>query len=465
MIELDSNTENQNNFCGELIEKKDYGEFLKEIETMPYADVAEVIENSAETTEVMKVILADSESRAGRITSYLGEAEQLELFENLSTEDFAKLFANMEPDIRVDLFQLIPEDERKQFLRFLDHKTVGNLFLLDSYEPDTAGGIMSTDFEAVRVGMTVEQVIKELKNIEHRTHNLFYIYVVDDEKTLIGRVSIRDLLFADRDEQIGNIVKDAIAAAHVDEDQENVAKKFEKYDLYNIPVVNGKNQLVGLISSDDILDVIREEETEDIEKMMGIGQTDRDLPYLESSVFSHYKKRFKWLIGLTFMGIISILVINSFGNTLNKYVILAFFMPLIAATGGNVGSQASSVIIRAIALDEITLTDWLQVVFKEFRVALMIALSLGLIAFAGVSIIGKTLHLPDAGHLFPVAETIGIALAIQIVSAIMFGTCFPLIVKFLKGDPALVASPAITTFVDITGLIIYFTTATIMLIK
>ncbi|MCK5884461.1 MAG: magnesium transporter [Bacteriovoracaceae bacterium] len=464
MIELDTLTENQNNLCIDLIEKKQYSEFLREIETMPYADVAEVIEESDDVTEVMKIILADSDSKAGRITSYLSEADQLELFDNLPTESFAKLFANMEPDIRVDLFQLIPEDERKQFLRFLDHKTVGNLFLLDSYDPDSAGGIMSTEFEAVCIGMTVEEVITELKDIEHRTHNLFYIFVIDDDKVLKGRVSIRELLFADKDEIIGDIVKDIIAAAHVDEDQEDVAKKFEKYDLYNIPVINGKNQLVGLINSDDILDVIREEETEDMEKLMGISQGDHELSYLESSIFSHFKKRVIWLIGLTILGVVSGLVIQEFEETLHKYVVLAFFMPLIAATGGNVGSQAASVIIRALALDEISIDEWFEIIFKELRIALMIAVSLGILAFFGVSLIGQNMTTADGPSIYLIAQTIGVALSLQVISAIMFGTCFPLIVKFFKGDPALVASPAITTFVDITGLIIYFTTATVMLI-
>lgn len=465
MIEIDTQTDNQVLLCTKLIDEGNYQQFIAEIDNMAYADVAEAIEESENLIGVMAKLLEFSEMKAGRICSYLAEASQIEIFEKFSDQDFARIFINMEPDIRVDLFQVIPEDDRKRFLRLLDHKTVGNLFLLDSYDPDTAGGIMSTDYEAVRSSMSVTEVIRELKNIEHRTHNLFHIYVIDDERVLKGRVSIRELLFAERDDIIANIVKDIVTAAHVDEDQEDVVKKFEKYDVYNLPVVNDKNQLVGQISSDDIIDVIREEETEDYEKLMGISQEEHELPYLESSTFSQFKKRVFWLLALTLVGFCSGMVVRHFETTLDRYVILAIFMPMIAATGGNVGSQASSVIIRALALDELTAEDWFKVLFKELRVALLIAMTLGLMAFAGVFIISHGMHIPDGHNILKIAETIGIALFMQIISAILFGTGFPLVVKMLKGDPALVASPAITTFVDITGLIIYFTTASIILLN
>lgn len=464
MIELDAQTDNKINLCTELINEGKFAEFIAEVDGMAYADLAEAIEESNKLIEVMRKLLEHSEMKAGRICSYLSEANQLEIFESFSDQDFAQIFINMEPDIRVDLFQLIPENDRKKFLRLLDHKTVGNLFLLDSYDPDTAGGIMSTDYEAVLSSMTVAQVIQALKNIEHRTHNLFHIYVIDDERILKGRVSIRELLFAEREEIISNIVKDIVTAAHVDEDQEDVVKKFEKYDVYNLPVVNDKNQLVGQISSDDIIDVIREEETEDYEKLMGISQGEHEMPYLESSILSQFKKRVFWLLALTLVGFCSGMVVRHFESTLDRYVILAIFMPMIAATGGNVGSQASSVIIRALALDEVSSEDWMKVILKEFQVAILIALTLGLMAFAGVFIISHGMHIPDGHAILKIAETIGIALFMQIISAILFGTGFPLVVKMLKGDPALVASPAITTFVDITGLMIYFTTASLILL-
>ncbi len=465
MIELDTLTDKEITLCTKLINDQQYDLFLQEIEEMPYADVAEAIEESDNPIEVMKKILEHSEMKAGRICSYLGEATQLEIFEQFPDAEFARIFINMEPDIRVDLFQLIPEDDRKKFLRLLDNKTVGNLFLLDSYDPDSAGGIMSTDYQSVRSTMTVQQVIQELKNMEHRTHNLYHIYVIDEERVLLGRVSIRELLFAERDEVISNILKDIVTAAHVDEDQEDVVKKFEKYDVYHLPVINDKSQLVGQISSDDIIDVIREEETEDYEKLMGISQGEHELPYLESSTYSQFKKRVFWLLGLTLVGFCSGMVVRHFDNALDRYIVLAIFMPMIAATGGNVGSQASSVIIRALALDEISASDWPKVLYKELKVALLIALTLGVMAFAGVFILSHGLHIPEGRHLMRIAETIGIALFLQIISAILFGTGFPLMVKMLKGDPAVVASPAITTFVDITGLLIYFTTATIILLN
>lgn len=463
MNELDSKIDDQIHACIEIIKQGDNRKFLDHIYPMAYADVAEAISDSNKTTEMMRVIFDDGEMRAGRICSYLDQAEQLDLFNELTNEEFARLFENMEPDIRVDLFQLIPEKKRKDFVRFLDHETVGDLFLLDSYHPDSAGGIMSTDFEAARSHMTITEVIEELRNIEHRTHNLFYVYVTDKSDVLLGRVSIRELLFADRSQKIGSIVKDVISQSHVDEDQEDVAKKFEKYDLYNIPVINDNGQLVGLISSDDIMDVIREEETEDFEKMMGISQEVHELPYLESSVASQFKKRFFWLFALTAVGLCSGLVVQHFQETLAQYVILTLFMPMIAATGGNVGSQSSSVMIRSLALDEISLSDTLKIIYKEFRIAALIACSLGTLTFLGVILIASGSPMPGDHHVFKIAETIALALSIQIISAIMFGTIFPLFVKWLKGDPALVASPAITTFVDITGLMIYFTVAGFML--
>jgi magnesium transporter len=249
--------------------------------------------------------------------------------------------------------------------------------------------------------------------------------------------------------------------AYVDDDREKVAQQIEKYDLVAIPVLNRANQLVGIVTHDDAIDIIRAEHSEDMQKFMGIVQANEEFDYMGTSAFRHFKKRVVWVVSLAALGIISGLIIHRFENALEKLLILALYMPMVADTGGNSGSQAATVVVRALALGQITIKNWLTILWKEARISLLLAVCLGLLAYAKVLFLSWETEIPSAYSLPTIAIMISLALSLQVVTATVIGAGLPLLVRRLGGDPAVAASPAITTVVDITGLLIYFGTATL----
>jgi magnesium transporter len=247
----------------------------------------------------------------------------------------------------------------------------------------------------------------------------------------------------------------------VDDDREEVARKVEKYDLVALPVLNSQKQLLGIVTHDDAIDVIRAEHTEDMERFMGIVQSNQEFDYLNTSAWQHFRKRVVWIVSLAAVGIISGLIIHSYENALEKLLILALYMPMVADTGGNSGSQAATVVVRALALGQIHTGQWLRILWKETRVSLLLALCLGLLAYAKVLFLSWETEIPVMYSLSRIAFVIALALSLQVVTATIIGAALPMLVKRFGGDPAVAASPAITTTVDITGLLIYFGTASL----
>jgi magnesium transporter len=280
--------------------------------------------------------------------------------------------------------------------------------------------------------------------------------VVDDDVKLQGFVTLKALIMSESDKKVSDIMHEEFVYADVEEDRESVAAKIEKYDLVAIPVVNAQEQLLGIVTHDDAIEIIQAEQTEDLEKFMGITGDTEDFDYEEITVGVHFQKRLPWLVGLLFFGIASGMVIQHFSYAIEKIIVLALFMPMIAATGGNVGSQAASVIIRAMALGQVAKSDWWKVVWKESRTSLLLGFSLGVVGFINVLIITGISDIPHPFPLYQIAIVISMALCAQVISASMIGAVLPLMVKRMGGDPAVVASPAITSLVDVTGLLIYF---------
>jgi magnesium transporter len=263
-------------------------------------------------------------------------------------------------------------------------------------------------------------------------------------------------VFADPDMLVRDLVNREFVYASIDEDREEVARKIEKYDLVAIPVINEAGQLTGIVSHDDALDIIRSEQTEDMEKFMGIVPAKEELEYMDTSVLGHFRKRAAWIVSLAALGIISGMIVHRFESTLERLLILALYMPMMADTGGNTGSQAATVVVRALALGQIHAADWLLVVWKEVRVSILLAVCLGLLAYGKVLFLSWETEIPSSFTLAQVGFVISLALALQVVTATVIGALMPIVVKRLGGDPAVAASPAITTTVDITGLLIYF---------
>ncbi len=439
----------------------DYASVLNKMPVVEVAELLEKLESDYDRIDVMSQFPID---RQALILADLPVTVQLSLFNAMSRKTFATIFEQMPTQSQVDFFQFLSKKAQTEVLPFLSKSVRENILRLSAYPPDTAGGIMSLDYASVFERMTCAEAIAKVRADAPSKKLVYYVYVVNDEQTLLGFVTLKDLIMADPAQMIADVVHREFVFAYVDEDREEVAKKIEKYDLIAIPVVNRQMQLLGVVTHDEAIDIIRAEQTEDLEKFMGIAQRDTELNYLETSSWKHFQKRVTWVVTLAAVGIISGMIIHHYEKALDKMLILALYMPMVADTGGNVGSQAATVIVRALALGEFSVRAWLKVIWKETKVSSLLALCLGLLAFAKVLFLSWETEIPAEYSLVKVAFVISLALSLQVITATVIGAALPLIVKAFGGDPAVAASPAITTVVDITGLLIYFGIASLFFV-
>jgi magnesium transporter len=439
----------------------DYVSILNKMPVVEVAELLEKLESDYDRIDVMSQFPLD---RQALILADLPVTVQLSLFNAMSRKAFATIFEQMPTQSQVDFFQFLSKKAQTEILPFLSKSVRENILRLSAYPPDTAGGIMSLDYASVFERMTCAEAIAKVRADAPSKKLVYYAYVVNDEQTLLGFVTLKDLIMADPAQMIADVVHREFVFVYVDEDREEVAKKIEKYDLIAIPVVNRQMQLMGVVTHDEAIDIIRAEHTEDLEKFMGISQRDTELNYLETSSWKHFQKRVTWIVTLAAVGIISGMIIHHYENALEKMLILALYMPMVADTGGNVGSQAATVIVRALALGEFSVRAWLKVIWKETKVSSLLALCLGLLAFAKVLFLSWETEIPAEYSLVKVAFVISLALSLQVITATVIGAALPLVVKAFGGDPAVAASPAITTVVDITGLLIYFGIASLFFV-
>lgn len=439
-----------------LSEKQKIRELMPALQKMTLVEVAEVLDPLEEGTILEALEFFDAESQS-KILSHFDIRRQLTFFQKISKSRFAPLFENMASDDRCDLFQHMSQEEQAAILPYLSKEAREDVVRLSAYPPETAGGIMSTDFATVMATMSVESAMAKVRRDSPSKKMIYYIYVVDNRMKMVGFVSLKDLIMASPNQLISDILHEQFVSTHVDEDREIVAKKIEDYDLLAIPVLNNAGQLVGIVTQDDAIEVIRAEHTEDMEKFMGIMTESAEQDYMQTSSMQHFRKRVVWIVSLAAVGIISGMIIHRFESTLEALIILALYMPMVADTGGNSGSQAATVIVRALALGQISPKQWFKIVFKEFKISSMLAVCLGVLAFLKVLFLSWETSIPSEYTLNQLAFVISLALSLQVVSATCIGAGLPLLVKRFGGDPAVAASPAITTVVDITGLLIYFT--------
>ena len=404
---------------------------------------------------------ADPELRA-EIFSHLDNDFQAEVIGTLRRGEICRLLADMPPDDRADLFNLLPEDRREAILPGLAQAEREDIRRLSAYVEGTAGAVMTSDYAALSPDLTVSRAIERLREIAPDKETIYYSYVVDEKRNLLGFVSLKDLILAPREARIREVMNPDVVFARANEDQEEVVRKIQKYDLLALPVINGGDALVGIITHDDALDIIHQEHTEDLEKLMAIAGRHQSAAYLKTTAWEHFKNRVLWVVALAVLGLASGFIVQNFEGLLLQFAILAVFMPMLVDTGGNTGSQAATLVVRALAVDEIRPSDFLRVFLKELQVALMLALILAGLAFARVQFFGGG-TIPPEFTRHGIALAISVALGLQVVSATLIGAFLPLGAAGLKLDPAVVASPALTTTVDITGLLIYFFTVKIML--
>ena len=414
-------------------------------------------------SEAWNILSVGEPSLAAEIFSEMDEWFQADVVQTLNRRELARLVTEMSPDDRVDLLARIPENRRLRILSALAVAEREDIRKLSAYDEGSAGSAMTSDYATLSPELTATEAIDKLRLEAPDKETIYYTYVVDKERRLIGFASLKDLILAPAHELVGEIMNAGVISVRVTDDQEFAARQIQKYGLIALPVINGGDALVGIITHDDAIDIITREHTEDLEKFMAIQGSHDTTSYLRTPALTHFKNRVLWVVGLGAMGLISGAILHHFEATLSHLMILALYMPMLADTGGNTGSQSATVVIRALALNEISAKDMLQVLWKELRIALMLATVLAGVAWIKVGLLSGGTLLPDGFTLPLVGSAIVLALVIQVITSTLVGALLPLGAARLHLDPAVVASPALTTVVDITGLLIYFTCARMIL--
>ena len=436
----------------DLLENKQYTTLRQTLSEMNEADIAAVFED-LEDAEQLKLFRILPKDMAADVFSYLDPENQHYIISSLSDKDAAGIIDNLMADDATDLIEEMPANVVKRLLALASPETRRDINHLLRYPEDSAGSIMTVEFVDLKENLTVEQAISRIRKLGMDSETINICYVLDSRRKLVGTVALRYLLLTDPDELIGDIMHENVISINTLMDQEEVARTFQKYDFTAMPVVDNESRLVGIITVDDVVDIMEKEATEDIEKMAAIVPTDK--PYMRMGVFETYKKRIPWLLLLMISATFTGKIISSFEDALSVYVILTAFIPMLMDTGGNAGGQASVTIIRGLSLDEIEFADMLKVIGKEVRVAALCGCTLAVCNFA------KLLLFDKVG--LSVALVVCITLVCVVLIAKIVGCTLPMFAKRLGFDPAVMASPFITTIVDAISLLIYFQVATNLL--
>ena len=436
----------------ELIGQKKYAQFRQEVVELNEADIASVLED-LEAEERMKVFRILPKSIAADVFSYLPIEQEQEIITSLSDKEAGGIVQNLFADDAADLMEEMPANVVHRILASTDPATRRDINSLLQYPEDSAGSIMTVEFVDLKESLTVEEALLKIRKTGVDKETIDTCYVLDKSRCLIGTVSLRKLIISEREDKISELMNEHVITVKTLTDQEEVAHTFKKYDFTSIPVVDSENRLVGIVTIDDIVDIIEEETTEDIEKMAAIMPSDKT--YMRTGVFETWKKRIPWLLLLMISATFTGKIISGFEDALSACVVLTAFIPMLMDTGGNAGGQASVTIIRGLSLDEIEYSDVFRIIWKELRVSVICGLTLAVANFAKLMLI-------DRVDLM-VAVVICISLVLTVIIAKFVGCTLPILAKRIGFDPAVMASPFITTIVDALSLLVYFGVATKLL--
>ena len=436
----------------ELIEQKAYAEFRKEVLELNDADVASVV-TELEKAEQLKIFRILPKDIAADVFSYLPLETQQDILVSLTDKEASGIIENLYADDAADLLEEMPANVVHRLLALTSPETRRDINNLLQYPEDSAGSIMTVEFIDLKEETTVAQAIEKIRTTGIDKETINNCFVLDRARHLIGIVTLRKLLLSHPDELVQDVMTDNVISVKTLTDQEEVARTVMKYDFTVVPVVDSENRMVGIVTVDDVVDIIEQEATEDIEKVAAITPTDK--PYMRTGVLETFWKRIPWLMLLMLSAAFTGSIITSFESALAKQVVLTAFIPMLMGTGGNAGGQASVTIIRGLSLDEIRYRDIFRVLWKEFRVAICCG-----IVLAGVNFV-KLLFLDRVGMM--VAVVVSLSLVATVVIAKLMGCSLPVLAKRIGVDPAVMASPFITTIVDTLSLVIYFKIATMLL--
>ena len=428
-------------------------ELKKVAAEIPINELIEIWDDLDEVEELKLFRILDLERKVDLMDT-LPIFKQKLLIKSLTGAHAKALLAEMDPDDLTDFIQSVSPEVRESVWNALEEEAKEEALFLLKYDYDDAAGLMTTRYLAIRPNLKVAQALGWVRKNMQNVETAYYIYVLDPLKRLIGVVSLRDLLASEDDDLVQNVMVKEVITVYQDTDQEEAAKILETYDLLALPVVDQSHRLLGIVTFDDIIDVIREEQTEDIYKMSAVA-TSRST-YLESSVFDLMRRRIPWLIILLLAATITTNVIAGYRHVLEAAVVLAFFIPIVTGTGGNSGTQSATLMIRGLATGELRFHDIWRIIGKEVLVGILIGVCLGILTIV------RAMLLPPA-ITFNEALAVGTAMCFVVIVATLVGALAPLIISRLGFDPTVMAGPLMATLIDVSGLTIYFETAKLLL--
>ena len=436
----------------ELLNSKQYTRLRQYLAEFNEADIAGLMEE-LEEEEMLKVFRILSKDLAADVFSYLDVENQQMIITSLSDKEAANIIDNLMADDAVDLLEEMPANIVKKLLANASPEARRDINHLLRYPEDSAGSIMTVEFVDLKEHLTVEQAIERIRKVGVDSETINICYVLDAQRKLVGTVALRYLLLSDKDEIIEDIMHENVISINTLMDQEEVARQFKKYDFTAMPVVDNENRLVGIITVDDVVDIVEEENTEDMEKMAAIVPGDK--PYMRTGVCEIFKSRIPWLLLLMVSAAFTGAIITTFEDALSVHAALIAFIPMLMGTGGNAGGQASVTVIRGLSLGEIEYRDVPRVIWKEIRVATLCGVCLAAANFAKLMVFDRV------GLM--VALVVSLTLVVVVLLAMFVGCILPIGAKRIGFDPAVMASPFITTILDALSLLVYFKFASVIL--
>lgn len=436
----------------QLLEERRFAALRDALQEENEIDIADFLE-SLDAEEAAVVFRMLKKEMAAEVFSNLSADTQKVIVDSITDQEIVGIIEDLYVDDAVDALEELPANVVKRILKNAKPETRNLINQFLKYEENTAGSIMTAEFVDLKRDMTVAEAIAHIRRTGEDRETIYTCYVTGPSRVLEGVVTVKELLLSRDDQRIEEIMDDDVICVTTTEDREEVARTLAKYNLLSLPVVDQENRLVGIVTIDDAVEVMEQEATEDFEKMAAMSPSEK--PYLKTGVFTMARKRFMWLLVLMVSGMITGGILGQYEAAFASMPLLVTFIPMLTDTGGNAGSQSSTLVIRGMALSEISTKDLFAVMWKEIRVSLIVGIGLGAVNFV-------RLILTYPGNEM-VALTVTLALVATVLIAKTIGGALPILAKFLKADPAIMAAPLITTIVDALSLIIYFTIASHLL--
>ncbi|MDR4503648.1 MAG: magnesium transporter [Candidatus Scalindua sp.] len=428
----------------ELIDAKNLKGLRLILRGLHPADVVDVIRELEPTERTIAFRMLDKEKFA-EVFSLLDPEEEEELLRQFTEQKVKEILLEMSPDDRTHLLDELPASVVNKLLKLLPREEREEANVLLNYPPESAGKVMTTEYVDLKTEMLVSEALERIRETGPDRETIYTCYAINEKRVLCGVVSLRDIILAKPDQKISQIMQENVHKVKTTDDQEAVAKVIQKYDYISLPVVDSENRLVGIITVDDILDIVEDEATEDFHKMAAMQLPEEK--YFRSGVLKHVSGRVVWLFFLILASTISGKILQKYTVTLSSIIALAYFIPMLTDAGGNIGSQSSTLVIRAMATGELMLSQWLKVLWRETCAGFLLGLALGATAFMVAVVFFRDIKL---------GITVGISVAAVILVGNIGGATAPLIFRYLRIDPAMVSAPLITTILDVTGIFIYF---------